>query len=438
MISSPRLMAGGAGQNGAACYAGSGALAARNNSSPQRGELGTTAHHVSGGGVIAPPAKQLSMSRNPSSLRSPPALFSELDGRHRDSPPCAGAAAVDERFRSCRPTRAEPDLRPLRQAENGDAGGSVATVAVDDRGPSGGGSEQQWSGERSVDSSPKPRWAPNQHPDRRAFPPAAPNQYPSPTTQQPPPYSARSFGDPEAGQPFLVVSRVEGGIAQSPPTPPSPMTSARLFASGIYRRTLRPLVSRKTDSAKFVAYCMLWYSSSAITNNIGKQILNQFRYPVTLTYVQFGFVAGMCFLFSLAPRSMGGCSPSPSSASSGVPSSPAGRSGATKNYSFPARVSTSKLPTSTLRCPSRATVTATLPLALFQIGGHVFSTVAISRASVSFVHTIKALSPLFTVLIYRSLFRVSYSSKVYITLLPLTLGVMLACSFEFNVDPLGF
>lgn len=42
----------------------------------------------------------------------------------------------------------------------------------------------------------------------------------------------------------------------------------------------------------------------------------------------------------------------------------------------------------------------------------------------------QALSPLFTVLSYRFLFRVSYSSSTYIALIPLTLGVMLACSSD--------
>src|SRR5207249_6374452 len=40
------------------------------------------------------------------------------------------------------------------------------------------------------------------------------------------------------------------------------------------------------------------------------------------------------------------------------------------------------------------------------------------------------LSPLFTVLVYSIAFRVHYSSTVYYSLLPLTIGVMLACSSQ--------
>ncbi|KAJ7781874.1 triose-phosphate transporter family-domain-containing protein [Mycena maculata] len=147
------------------------------------------------------------------------------------------------------------------------------------------------------------------------------------------------------------------------------------------------------SSLKFVLQCGLWYASSALSSNTGKAILNQFRYPVTLTFVQFGFVAGYCLLFM----------------------SPVVRF-------------------SRLRLPTKAIIRNTLPMGMFQVGGHIFSSLAISRIPVSTVHTIKALSPLFTVAAYALLFGVSYSSKTYISLLPLTLGVMLACSFDMSAS----
>lgn len=42
------------------------------------------------------------------------------------------------------------------------------------------------------------------------------------------------------------------------------------------------------------------------------------------------------------------------------------------------------------------------------------------------------MSPFFTVFAYRFLFGISYSKATYISLLPLTVGVMLACSVEFR------
>jgi len=146
------------------------------------------------------------------------------------------------------------------------------------------------------------------------------------------------------------------------------------------------------DTIKFISLCLLWYLSSAITNNTGKHILNHFNFPVTLTWVQFGFVAIFCF------------------------------------------VSSRILGFSRLRRPTKQVLSTTLPLALFQIGGHIFSSVATSMVPVSFVHTIKALSPLFTVIFYRIGFHIHYSPAVYVSLIPLTAGVMLACSSSVSVS----
>lgn len=75
-----------------------------------------------------------------------------------------------------------------------------------------------------------------------------------------------------------------------------------------------------------------------------------------------------------------------------------------------------------------------MPLALFQIGGHLLSSNATSKIPVSLVHTIKGLSPLFTVLAYRIIFDIRYPSSTYLSLIPLTLGVMLACSGNHSFD----
>jgi solute carrier family 35, member E1 len=74
----------------------------------------------------------------------------------------------------------------------------------------------------------------------------------------------------------------------------------------------------------------------------------QFRYPITLTFVQFGFVALYSLLFM----------------------SPVVRF-------------------SRLRKPTKAVIKNTLPMGFFQVGGHIFSSMAISRIPVSTVHTIK-------------------------------------------------
>ncbi|KAJ3491376.1 hypothetical protein NLI96_g760 [Meripilus lineatus] len=147
------------------------------------------------------------------------------------------------------------------------------------------------------------------------------------------------------------------------------------------------------DTIRFIVLCGLWYTSSALSSNTGKAIMNQFRYPITLTFVQFGFVAAYCLLF-MSPI-----------------------------------VNFTKL-----RRPTKAILTSTFPMGCFQVGGHIFSSMAISRIPVSTVHTIKALSPLFTVAAYAILFGVSYSPKTYFSLIPLTIGVILACSSDMSAS----
>ena len=102
------------------------------------------------------------------------------------------------------------------------------------------------------------------------------------------------------------------------------------------------------STMRFVLLCGLWYTSSALSSNTGKAILNQFRYPVTLTFVQFGFVAAYCLLL-MSPI----------------------------------------IRFSRMRRPTRAILRDTLPMGCFQVGGHIFSSMAISRIPVSTTHTIK-------------------------------------------------
>lgn len=142
----------------------------------------------------------------------------------------------------------------------------------------------------------------------------------------------------------------------------------------------------------------MWYWSSALTNTSSKTILTAFDKPATLTLVQFGFVSSYCVLFSWLASA------------------------------FPrlrTAVPALKYP---IRYPSRDVIATTLPLAAFQIGGHLLSSNATSKIPVSLVHTIKGLSPLFTVLAYRFIFDIRYPKATYLSLIPLTVGVFLACS----------
>jgi solute carrier family 35 protein E1 len=151
----------------------------------------------------------------------------------------------------------------------------------------------------------------------------------------------------------------------------------------------------------------IWYFASVMSSTSSKQILDAFPKPVTLTILQFVFVSGWCLLLSWL--------------ASVFPSLkrhiPALKNGVKK--------------------PSRDVVMTTLPLTAFMISGHILSSDAISRIPVSTVHTIKGLSPLFTVFAYRFIFYIHYSQATYLSLIPLTVGVILACSTNFSADFLG-
>ncbi|KAJ0125499.1 triose-phosphate transporter [Diaporthe amygdali] len=151
-------------------------------------------------------------------------------------------------------------------------------------------------------------------------------------------------------------------------------------------------------SPRLIILCLMWYASSALTNTSAKSILNAFAKPATLTMIQFLFVSAYCLLFSW----LAAASPTVRSA---VPALKYG-----------------------IRPPSMEVIRTTMPLALFQIGGHLLSSNATTLIPVSLVHTIKGLSPLFTVLAYRFIYDIKYPSATYLSLIPLTAGVMLACS----------
>ncbi|KAJ4401312.1 hypothetical protein N0V82_010877 [Gnomoniopsis sp. IMI 355080] len=161
---------------------------------------------------------------------------------------------------------------------------------------------------------------------------------------------------------------------------------------------------RAPVSPKLIILCIMWYASSALTNTSAKSILNAFDKPASLTMIQFLFVSGYCFVFSWLAAT------------------------------FPAVKAAVPALKHEIRPPSMEVIRTTMPLALFQIGGHLLSSNATSKIPVSLVHTIKGLSPLFTVFAYRIVYDIRYPVATYLSLIPLTAGVMLACSGKHSFD----
>ncbi|CAN9370526.1 TPT-domain-containing protein [Alternaria alternata] len=160
-------------------------------------------------------------------------------------------------------------------------------------------------------------------------------------------------------------------------------------------------------SPKLIVLCGVWYMTSIFTNMSSKAILTALPKPITLTTVQFAFVSGWCLILAMFARK------------------------------YPRLKQTMPFLKYGIRTPSKELIMATLPLTCFQIGGHILSADATSRIPVSLVHTIKGLSPLLTVMAYSIFFKIQYSLPTYLSLIPLTLGVILACSADFNANLIG-
>jgi hypothetical protein len=132
----------------------------------------------------------------------------------------------------------------------------------------------------------------------------------------------------------------------------------------------------------------LWYLSSALSSNTGKSILTRFRYPVTLTFVQFAFVAGYSLLVLAVRNKLAQFQHHRSRTTSGGGLTSGSKS---RRGSFGA-ISMNTLQGWGVRKPTKNMFNGTFMMSLFQIAGHVFSSMAIARVPVSTVHTIKVRS----------------------------------------------
>ncbi|KAA8564500.1 hypothetical protein EYC84_011427 [Monilinia fructicola] len=108
-------------------------------------------------------------------------------------------------------------------------------------------------------------------------------------------------------------------------------------------------------SPKLIILCIVWYLSSALTNTSSKSILNAFPKPATLTLIQFAFVAFYCLFFSWLSSTF-------PQLKTAIPSLRHG-----------------------IRYPTKEVIMTTLPLAAFQIGGHLLSSTATAKIPVNHV-----------------------------------------------------
>lgn len=215
---------------------------------------------------------------------------------------------------------------------------------------------------------------------------------------QPPP-RATTAGHPSiANAPFIntVYSKANGLIKELPFSPLSP-AGLPTHAQNTSQHHLQPSLSHRHNrrhsvaqaitpsisTVRFASLCALWYTSSALSSNTGKSIMNRFKYPVTLTFIQFGFVAGWCIIFCIGRTKFAQMSAN-------------NKTGAHGHHSRALSVSQMHAASGWgIKKPTKKALEGTLVMSGFQIAGHIFSSMAIARVPVSTVHTIKVsiLSP---------------------------------------------
>lgn len=180
-------------------------------------------------------------------------------------------------------------------------------------------------------------------------------------------------GVASSGSGKTLPSYLSAGSAGSPagnqPARLHPSTSSAPSHSHQRRKSVAEALTPSISTVRFVSYCSLWYASSALSSNTGKSILNRFKYPVTLTFIQFGFVAGWCLIFVVGRTKIAEFKGRPGgghSRSYSIASNPWG-----------------------IQKPTKKALEGTVVMSVFQVAGHIFSSMAIARVPVSTVHTIK-------------------------------------------------
>nr|CAG4637095.1 EOG090X07UV [Ceriodaphnia reticulata] len=152
------------------------------------------------------------------------------------------------------------------------------------------------------------------------------------------------------------------------------------------------------EATRIFILCVFWYLISSSNNVIGKLVLNEFPYPMTLTMVQLLSIS----LYSGPFLKIWNIRPGLQSSFS-------------KDYYW-------KL---------------IIPLAFGKFLSSVFSHISIWKVPVSFAHTVKASMPLFTVVLSRILMGEKQTLPVYLSLIPIILGVAVATVTEISFDLIG-
>ncbi|XP_015761554.1 PREDICTED: solute carrier family 35 member E1-like isoform X2 [Acropora digitifera] len=152
----------------------------------------------------------------------------------------------------------------------------------------------------------------------------------------------------------------------------------------------------RTEAFRIVLLCSLWYTISSSNNVIGKKILIDFPFPVTLAMVQVASTA-----LYLSPT--------------------------LHVWKIPRMRS----------IPKSSLVKLILPLSFGKAFSSITSHISIWKVPVSYAHTVKATMPVFTVVLSRIVLGESQTKEVYCSLIPVVGGVMIATATEVSFNIIG-
>ncbi|KAH8373641.1 solute carrier family 35 member E1 homolog [Drosophila serrata] len=142
--------------------------------------------------------------------------------------------------------------------------------------------------------------------------------------------------------------------------------------------------------------CLFWYVISSSNNVIGKMVLNEFPFPMTVTLVQ------LCSIT--------------------LYSGPFFNLWRIRKYQ---------------EIPRPYFYRLIVPLAVGKLLASVTSHISLWKVPVSYAHTVKATMPLFTVVLTRLFFGEKQPTLVYLSLLPIITGVGIATVTEISFDMMG-
>ncbi|XP_065674335.1 solute carrier family 35 member E1 isoform X3 [Hydra vulgaris] len=153
-------------------------------------------------------------------------------------------------------------------------------------------------------------------------------------------------------------------------------------------------MAKFSRSLKVTVLCVSWYLLSTTNNILGKKILVQYPYPLTITLFHMLSSSFMVYPVLLM-------------------------AGINTQY----------------RYSKHFMLRFIIPLGFGKLFGSIASHISIWRVTISYAHTVKASLPIFTVLLGRLIYKDLQSYQVYLSLLPIVFGVAIATitelSFEF-------